>query len=202
MEQTTSKADRISIMKLIPPQYRSYFSYLWRAVGLILVLSLTISIALSPEQVRRLQALGYAGAFLAMLASNATVILPAPGLVIVFALGSSLNPLLVGLCAAVGATLGEITGYITGYSGMVVMENTRIAQRIQSWMKRNGPLTIFVLSIVPNPFFDIAGILAGASKMPLWKFQSFTFGGKLIQSILIALAGSLSLHWIEPWLSH
>jgi membrane protein DedA with SNARE-associated domain len=159
-------------------------------------------IALNRDRVGDFASLGYAGAFLAMLASNATLILPAPGLVIVFALGNSLNPILVGLCGASGAALGELTGYVTGLSGVVVMENTRAASRIKYWMERNGALTIFVLSIFPNPFFDIAGLMAGAGKMPVWKFLLTAFLGKTIQAITIALAGALSLSWVEHWLFH
>jgi membrane protein DedA with SNARE-associated domain len=173
-----------------------------RGLGLLFVLSITLLIAFNKDRMKDFAGLGYAGGFLAMLGSNATLILPAPGLIIVFALGSSLNPVLVGLCGAAGATLGELTGYITGYSGLAVMDKSPMARRVQTWMQRNGSLTIFLLSIFPNPFFDLAGVLAGAGKMPVWKFQVVAFGGKFIQATLIALAGALSMNWIEPWLTH
>jgi len=189
-------------MDTTPTQAKSKLSCLWRGAGLAAVLGITVAIALNRDKMKDFEAMGYAGAFLAMLGSNATLVLPAPGLVIVFALGSSLNPLGVGLFGAVGATLGELTGYMTGYSGLAAIDQTRAARRIQSWMNRNGILTIFLLSIIPNPFFDIAGILAGAGRIPVWKFEVVAFCGKLIQSVGIALAGALSLHWIEPMLTH
>ena len=189
-------------MKPARPYSPSRLSYVLRASGLVLVISITLFIAVNRDRVADFATLGYAGAFLAMLASNATLILPAPGLIIVFALGNSLNPVLVGLCGAFGAALGELTGYITGLSGLVVMENTSAAHRIKYWMERNGTLTIFVLSIFPNPFFDLAGLMAGAGKMPVWKFLLTAFFGKPIQSTTIALAGALSLGWVEQWLLH
>lgn len=189
-------------MKPAKPFTLTLKSLFLRALGLLIVLSITALIALNKDHMKDFEALGYAGAFLAMLGSNATLILPAPGLIIVFALGSSLNPVGVGICGAAGATLGELTGYITGYSGLAMMEESLIGQRVQRWMAHSGGLTIFFLSIFPNPFFDLAGVLAGAGKMPVWKFQIAAFGGKLIQSTLIALAGSLSMDWIEPWLNH
>jgi membrane protein DedA with SNARE-associated domain len=167
---------------------------------LAFVVGITLLITLNRERMGDFEALGYAGAFFAMLISNATLILPAPGLIIVFALGSSLNPALVGLAGALGATIGELTGYITGYSGLAILENTGVAQRIHQWMNRNGSLTIFALSIFPNPFFDLAGVMAGAGRMPVWKFLLFAFLGKTIQSTTIALAGALSLNWVEQWL--
>jgi uncharacterized membrane protein YdjX (TVP38/TMEM64 family) len=189
-------------MRPAQSQSQSRLSTLGRVIGLVFVFCLTVGIALNRDRMQDFETLGYIGAFLAMLLSNATLILPAPGLIIVFALGSSLNPILVGLAGAVGATLGEITGYITGLSGVTVMEHTTMADRIRGWMNHNGPLTIFALSVVPNPFFDLAGVMAGAVRMPLFRFLMFAFLGKSIQSVCIALAGALSLDWVKSLLSH
>lgn len=171
-----------------------------RVVALLLVTGITAIVVLHRHQLEQFKTFGYIGAFLAMLLSNATVILPAPGLIVVFALGSSLNPVAVGIAGALGATLGEITGYLAGYSGVGVMEHSQIAQHINHWMRRNGMLTIFALSMVPNPFFDLAGVFAGAGRMPLVRFFSATFFGKSIQATAIAVAGLLSIDWIETWL--
>lgn len=189
-------------MKPAQPHSASLLSTIFRIVGLVLVLAITLVIAGNRDQIEGLATWGYIGAFLAMLLSNATLILPAPGLIIVFALGSTLNPVVVGLFGAMGASLGELTGYITGLGGVAVLENTRVSHRIRRWMNHNGMLTIFALSAVPNPFFDIAGVMAGAVKMPVWKFLGSAFCGKTIQATVIALAGALSLHWVEPWLTH
>ena len=125
----------------------------------------------------------------------------APGLIFVFALGSSLHPLLVGLAAGVGATLGELTGYLAGYSGVGIAENSAVVARVQMWMERRGLWTIFFLSFIPNPLFDVAGILAGASRIPVWHFLGVSVVGKIMQSTAIALAGSLSLSWVHKLLS-
>lgn len=161
---------------------------------------ITVIVVLHRNQLEQFKTFGYIGAFLAMLLSNATVILPAPGLIVVFALGSSLNPVAVGIAGAMGATLGEITGYLAGYSGVGVMEHSQVAQVINHWMRRNGMLTIFTLSMIPNPFFDLAGLFAGAGRMPLVRFFGATFFGKSIQATVIAIAGLLSIDWIETWL--
>ena len=189
-------------MKPAQPHSASLLFTIFRIVGLVFVLASTLVIAANRARIEELAAWGYIGAFLAMLLSNATLILPAPGLIIVFALGSSLNPVVVGLCGALGASLGELTGYVAGLGGVAVLENTPVAHRIRLWMNHNGMLTIFALSVVPNPFFDIAGVMAGAVKMPLWKFLGSAFCGKTVQATIIALAGALSLHWVEPWLTH
>jgi membrane protein DedA with SNARE-associated domain len=82
-----------------------------------------------------------------------------------------------------------------------VLENTRVAQRMEKLMDRNGMLTVFALSIVPNPLFDVAGILAGAGRLPVWRFLGVAFCGKLIQATAIALAGAMSLTWVQELLS-
>jgi len=171
-----------------------------RAGALLLVITITLAISLNRDRLQEFSTLGYLGAFLAMLLSNATLVLPAPGLFIVFALGSTLNPILVGICAAVGATLGELTGYVTGYSGLTLLEDTSVARTIKVWMQRNGVITIFVLSAIPNPFFDLAGLIAGATRMPAWRFLGTALCGKTIQAIAIALAGSMSMGWVEQLL--
>jgi len=47
-----------------------------------------------------------------------------------------------------------------------------------------------VLSTVPNPFFDLAGIAAGALKMPLKKFMFWCWIGQTIKMLTFAYAGS------------
>ena len=105
--------------------------------------------------------LGYLGVFVIAVLGNATVILPVPGLAVVFAGGGVLNPLVVGLIAGVGEPLGELTGYLAGYGGSVVAENREWYERIRRWMERRGFVTLLVLSAVPNPLFDLAGMAAG-----------------------------------------
>ena len=178
------------------------FSCVLRIAALLSVLTITVTIVLNREKFTEIAALGYIGAFLVMLLSNATLILPAPGLVFVFALGASLNPLLVGLCAAAGAALGELTGYITGFSGVTVLEKTTVLKRLTMWMDAHGSWTVFILSIVPNPFFDVAGFLAGTGRMSVWRFLGVSFAGKLIQATLVSLAGAYSIESVEQWLSH
>ena len=170
---------------------------LWLRLGAILIAVLvTVVILLFSNRIQELQALGYAGAFLIMLVGNATVVFPVPGLVFVVAMGSTLNPWLVGLCAGPGAALGEMTGYLAGYGGATPLEQTALYRRFDRWMDRFGPLVVFILAVIPNPVFDMAGLLAGASHMPWWQFLLAALLGKTIQAILLAWAGALSWGWL------
>lgn len=171
-----------------------------RALALLFAIGITVAIVYFSDQLARFANYGYAGVFLVSLAGNATLVLPAPFLVLVYAMGAVLNPLLVGLLAGLGGTLGELTGYMAGFSGRALIENRERYDQITGWMHRNGALTIFVLALVPNPLFDIAGMVAGALKYPLWRFLLFCMMGKVIKTTLVALAGAQSITFIEQFL--
>jgi len=105
-------------------------------------------------------------------------------------MGTVFNPFWVGVTAGSGAALGEITGYLAGYSGQAVIENREWYDRITGWMVKYGDLTVFFLALIPNPFFDIGGIVAGALKMPLWRFLFWCWLGKVLKMIIFAFAGA------------
>jgi membrane protein YqaA with SNARE-associated domain len=163
---------------------------LTRIVALLFVIGLTIVIFIFRHQVRHLQALGYPGIFLVSLLSNATIILPVPGVLFTSLMGAVFNPIFVALAAATGATLGELSGYLAGFSGQAVVERTLANQRIERWMLKYGHWTILLLAFVPNPLFDIGGMVAGAIKMPIWRFLIFCWVGKLGKMLLFAFGGA------------
>jgi uncharacterized membrane protein YdjX (TVP38/TMEM64 family) len=171
------------------------------------ILSLAFAIGLSVliySNYRRLgdfEHLAYLGAFIAMLIGNATVILPVPGLIIVYVLGGTLNPFLLGLAAGPGAAIGELTGYLTGFGGSALIDNTRLYARIKGWMEKHGLIVIVVLAAIPNPAFDMAGIIAGSLRIKWWQFLIAAAIGKTIQATLIAIAGNLSITWVRGLLN-
>jgi uncharacterized membrane protein YdjX (TVP38/TMEM64 family) len=57
-------------------------------------------------------------------------------------------------------------------------------------MKKNGPLTIFLLAAIPNPLFDLAGLVAGALKMRLATFMLWVWLGETTKMFIFAYAGS------------
>jgi uncharacterized membrane protein YdjX (TVP38/TMEM64 family) len=167
-----------------------------RILALLIVVALTIYIFSIREHVSEFVAYGYPGVFLVALLANATVLLPAPGVAVVFAMGNVFNPFGVALAASTGGALGELSGYMAGFSGQAVIQRTRIYTRIDAWVKKYGCWAILVLAAIPNPFFDLAGIAAGALKIPLWRFLLFCWIGQLIKMLLFAFAGYYSLTWL------
>jgi membrane protein YqaA with SNARE-associated domain len=172
----------------------------FRFLVIILVLAISAVIFAYRDKFVELAAFGYAGIFLVSLLSSATIILPAPSLALVFAMGSALPWLPVGLAAGTGEALGELTGYAAGFGGRAIIEEQKVYGLLQRWMARRGDITILLLSIIPNPFFDLAGIAAGTMGYPIWRFLLITWVGKTIKTTLVAWAGSQSVVLIEQLL--
>lgn len=168
-----------------------------RILVLLAVIALTVFLVLNRNRVKELEALGYPGIFLVSLLSNATLILPVPGVLFTSAMGAVFNPYFVALAAGTGATLGELSGYAAGFSGQGVIENKNWYTKVTEWMKKYGGLTVLVLAFVPNPVFDIAGMVAGALRMPLWKYLLFSWIGKTAKMLLFALGGAEFLKFFE-----
>jgi membrane protein DedA with SNARE-associated domain len=182
---------------------------------LLAVLGPSFVLLILPEWVnldeQSLGGLGYVGVFVANLASTVTVFIPVPGLtalgqILILDQGKVQNPVLVGLAGGSGMALGEITAYIAGmYGGQMAAGHTvpgprwtrRLVERaislIDRLMGRFGMLTLFVLSVIPNPVFEIAGLTAGAVRMPFGRFMGAVFVGKVLRGIVLAFLGAHSV---------
>jgi membrane protein YqaA with SNARE-associated domain len=170
--------------------YEKHRLTLLRIAALLVVIALSVYIFSIRDEAEKLAFYGYPGIFLLAFLSYATVLLPAPGVAIVFTMGGILNPLGVALAAGAGAALGEISGYLAGFSGQAVIEKADVYNKLTRWMSKNGPLTILGLSALPNPFFDLAGVAAGALKMRLPVFLFWVWIGETIKMLIFAYAGS------------
>jgi uncharacterized membrane protein YdjX (TVP38/TMEM64 family) len=183
---------------------RKYWSIrLARAAAVIIVIAVSVFVFAVRDDVEKFARFGYIGIFLFTLLTYATVILPAPGVTVVFAMGAVLNPLWVGIAAGVGAALGELTGYAIGYSGRALIENVVLYRRIRDWMKQSWWKTfvgLVVLSAVPNPAADLAGIAAGVLRIPISRFLLALLVGETIKMWLFAYGGAHSIDWITHFI--
>jgi uncharacterized membrane protein YdjX (TVP38/TMEM64 family) len=145
----------------------------------------------------------YLTVFITFLIANLMLFTPLPiAMTILLTAALIWNPLLVGLAAALGASLGELSGYFAGRLGrnIFVKEsfmcslNERLCNaRLTQDVERYGPLTIGILAAQPVLPFDIGGMIAGSIKMNLPKFFGSMLAGKLVKYIMIAyFAGMFS----------
>lgn len=171
-----------------------------RVAALVASIAITAFVFSLRGQTERLAAYGYPGIFLLSLLSNATVVLPAPGVAFTFAMGAVLPPPLVALVAGSGAALGEITGYLAGFSGQGLTTDSPLYARLRTWTASYGGWAILVLALIPNPFFDVAGATAGLLRMRFSTFLGATWAGKVIKMLAFAYAGAASVTWLETLL--
>ena len=164
----------------------------------VLMSAFTVAFFYLSADISNLRTYGYAGLFVINLIGSASILLPSPASASVVGGGALLADFLgvpaflwVGVVAGLGETVGEFSGYAAGYGGRIIVERRPEYRRIHTWMQRHGVITMFLMSIVPNPLFDLAGLAAGAVQMPLPRFLSAVLGGKVIKDTYLAAIGGL-----------
>lgn len=145
----------------------------------------------SEEGLQKLATTAYLIVFGVTLLSNAAVLVPVayPHLGVIIAAATLWNPVIVASVASVAGALGEITAYYAGYLGKRVagLEKAPGYQRLVIWMQKYGLWGIFLISVQPILPVDIAGLLAGSSKLPLWKFLLPCWAGKFCKYLVACL---------------
>jgi len=149
----------------------------------------------------RLAPIAYLIVFGVSLACNAVIFVPVVIHISIMMWAVSecnCNLFLVILVASVAGALGELTGYYAGYIGkrIAYVENTPGYNRFAGWMQKYGPLGIFLISL--QPLTDIAGLLAGASKLPIWKFLLPCLPAKFIKYLFACYFGGAFLDLLPP----
>lgn len=154
----------------------------------ILSIGLMVIAFLYRNKLGQFKKYGYLGIFLISAIGNVAILSPAAPMIA--ALGATIyHPILSSFITTLGAVTGELLSYFIGSATHSYLPNYDWNTKINHFMKMNGTLTIFILSLVPNPFFDIAGIAAGATNYPLWEFIVISFLGKWIKFSIFALMG-------------
>lgn len=161
--------------------------------GSVIIISLSIIAAaiMFRTQLSHFRSLGLLGIFLANLLASSTIFFPAPGIATVVAGGAVYPPILVGILAALGASLGDMLGYLFGSAGKNVLyrNHGKRYERLMKLFEKYVDVVIFIFAFVPNPLFDGVGILAGALKYPLPKFFALLFAGRLLRNLALAYFG-------------
>jgi membrane protein YqaA with SNARE-associated domain len=172
------------------------------ALAILFVIIVSVGLFLltksHPDLIERFKTLGYVGVFVISLLSCATVVLPIPGVFAFIPLISQFDPVLVGVIGAAGGSIGEITGYMAGYGGRGLAGRGRLYARVEEWMRKRGSWVIFLISALF--WVDVAGVVAGALRFPVWKFMLFMWLGKTIKYVAVMLFVSWGWSFIARWL--
>ena len=140
---------------------------------------------------------GYPAVFLIGFLSSFTLFIPSPAFIVVFLLGSALNPFVLGLVAGAGAAVGETTSYLAGYGvrKLAKKQRKKLDGIKKLFQKYRPDVVIFVFSATPLPF-DFVGILCGTINYDAKRFFIATLLGKIVKYLIIAYAGFYGINWV------
>jgi uncharacterized membrane protein YdjX (TVP38/TMEM64 family) len=175
-------------------------------LGLIAIMAVSIAVGfiafdIGTDDVKRW---GYPGLWLVSGLRAASVVLPIPGSGLTIAAGAFMDPLFgipvpiaVGVTAGTAESLGEFTGYAAGYSGGRILEKRTLYQRVKTWIRKRAFITIMIMGLMPSPLFDVAGLAAGASRVPIRIFWPAVLIGKITRGIAMAATGFYGIAILE-----
>jgi uncharacterized membrane protein YdjX (TVP38/TMEM64 family) len=168
--------------------------------GALILLACVIPIAVQKYLVIDPAVIGMVGIPMIILlgfVGSATVVIPVPVLPLVFTGAAVLNPIGLVIAAAASITAGMAVCYVLGRRGH--SRATRVAEsqanlpkpisNLYSWSTDNVGTASFLIAATPNPMFDYARLIAGASRLDARKFLAGTFAGKITQASVIAFLG-------------
>lgn len=141
---------------------------------------------------------GYFGIFAISFIGSVSVIFPIPYTLVIFALGSVLDPFFVALSGGLGAALGEFSGYGLGYYGRKIV-NEKTQKKMDYMVKffdRRGPLAIFIFALTPLPD-DLLFIPLGVMRYPVWRAFPPALLGKVLMTFILAYSGQQSIAFIK-----
>jgi membrane protein YqaA with SNARE-associated domain len=141
---------------------------------------------------------GYIGVFIISFIGSVSVIFPIPYTIVIYFLGSILDPFFVAISGGLGSALGEFSGYALGYYGRSVISEER--QRKMDYMvkvfAKYGPATIFLFALTPLPD-DLLFIPLGVMRYPFWKAFIPALLGKTLMTFILAYSGQQSIQLIR-----
>ena len=162
---------------------------------IIAAIGIAAAVIYFSSDIAALGSYGYLGAFLIALLSSATILFPAPGWAVVIAMSAALDPVILGLVVGIGSGIGEMTGYLAG-EGVRDLMSSRIkeSKRMEDLVRKYDVAAIFVLPFIPNPLFDVAGVIAGSLKIAWWRYLLSCAAGRILRYILLAFLGAFTLN--------
>jgi membrane protein DedA with SNARE-associated domain len=175
--------------------------YIIGALALALTIAACVAVVLYWDYIKQVEQYGYFGAFFISVLAGATVLVPIPGILVVFTLGSVLNPALVGIVSGMGEAVGSIGIYLSGWSGQKAVQNLnhKWMNRFVGWIRRRGEIAVFLMSAILNPLFYPFTAIAGMLRFGLVKFFFLCWGGKTIKNTIIAYLGFFGLRSVLRW---
>ena len=142
----------------------------------------------------RVEQFGLIGAFIISLTSSATVVLPAPGILIILSMAEIIDPWRLGIVTGIGGGLGGGTAYLAGALGRDAMgESSRIKQRMTDLFNSKwGMVILFVGNLIPFAPGDAISAIAGISRFPILQFFIYVIIASILKMIALSWLGRIA----------
>lgn len=167
---------------------------IYAATVFLLSIALSIAFFVFRGYFKEASSLGLFGLFIVNFVSSATFFVSAPAFLTIITGGNLYLPVLVAVVASLGACLGDMLGFAFGHSGRRLtkkkLDRHKTIRFLEKHFHKHGVLIIFLLAIIPNPFFDAIGILAGVVNYPPLKFFTIMLVGRFLRYWVLAQFGS------------
>lgn len=176
--------------------------YLISVVSLTITVALCVAVVVYWDFINQAQQFGYLGVFIISIFAGGTIVVPVPGLLVVFTMGSVLQPAIVGAAAGIGEAIGSITIYLTGHGGHSALKtiNHGFTDRLERLIRRRGSIAVFLMSAIINPLFYPFTAVAGMLRFGLVRFFLLCWAGKTIKGMFIAYVGYFGLGSLLRWI--
>jgi membrane protein DedA with SNARE-associated domain len=198
------------------PRFKVVYYYAFLVLTLGAAITGFVFVLRNYQAIEQLQPHSYYGIFVVGFLASAPIPVFVPNAVIVFMLGSLLNPLLMGIMSGLGGAAGNTLSYYTGHAGTRFLSSffstfypddqspgrlQRILERLKlSWWyrlaQRRKLLALFILSCLPTPLLTPMVMSLGAARVTVWKVILISWAGQTLQAIVLASLGYLGLRAI------
>jgi membrane protein DedA with SNARE-associated domain len=171
-------------------------------VAVVVMLGLCVAAVVFSDDFDQIKEWGYLGVFIICIFAGGTVIVPVPGLLVVFTLGSILHPAIVGAVAGLGEAIGVIAIYVAGSAGQGMLEKVsrRFVLRFERWIRHHSLLAVFLMSAIINPLYYPFALMAGMLRFGQPGFFLSCWAGKTFKNIGVAYLGFFGLSSLLGWL--
>lgn len=141
---------------------------------------------------------GYLGVFFLSFIGAVSVVFPIPYTVVIYLMGSIIDPLLIAVSGGLGSAFGELAGYALGYYGRMLIgeERRRKMDYMLKIFDRYGVAAIFLFALTPLPD-DLLIIPLGIMRYNPVKFLIPCVLGKTLMCLILALGGRFSISLIK-----
>ena len=155
----------------------------------------------------------YLSLFVIALITGSPLPIPTFCVVLVFTMGSVENPILVGLITGLGVAIGHMMVYWFGFGGYQLLTILSVpdwvsrqyskinnkfikkpkAEKFLDFVNRHATFSMFLMSVIPNPFQLPVLITLGAQRASFWKVFIACWAGRTIFYIFLAYLGYFGL---------